>query len=119
MQHYSQAVAAKIISGSNNERCQAQTSPSLLTGSGNTVKADNGLHWSTSHDKVNNPYQNCSTEHAQQISVWIISWLNKSIWVFMSITTVHLVPLEKLSVKCCLFFLSHNFCLSEKNIGMQ
>lgn len=93
MQHYSQAVAAKIISGSNNESCPAQTS--LLTGSGNTVKADNGLHWSTSHDKVNNPYQNCSTEHAQQISVWIISWLNKSIWVFMSITTVHLVPLEK------------------------
>lgn len=59
-----------------------ETSPSLLTGNGNTVKADKGLQQPNSHNKVNNPYQDGSTAHAQQISVWIISWLKKSVQVF-------------------------------------
>lgn len=66
-----------IISGSNNESCSAQTAQALLTGSSNTVTANNGVLWPTSHDKVNKPFQETSTEHAQQISVWNVFWLNK------------------------------------------
>lgn len=75
MRYHSQAVTAKIIDGRNNETRLSQTSPSLQTE--RAVKANNDLQRSTSH-KVNNPFQNGSAEHAQQIFVSIISWLNKS-----------------------------------------
>lgn len=75
MRYHSQVVTAKIIDGRNNETRLSQTSPSLQTE--RAVKANNDLQRSTSH-KVNNPFQNGSAGHAQQIFVWIISWLNKS-----------------------------------------
>lgn len=67
----------KIFGGSGNESWPGfQTSPSPLTGNGNTVKANNGLQPSSRHNKVNHPYQDGSSARVQQISVWIISWID-------------------------------------------
>lgn len=67
----------KIFGGSGNESWPGfQTSPSPLTGNGNTVKANNGLQPSGRHNKVNHPYQDGSSARVQQISVWIISWID-------------------------------------------
>lgn len=61
----------KIFGGSGNESWPSfQTSPSPLTGGGNTVKANNGLQPSGRHNKVNHPYQDGSGVH-----VFIISWV--------------------------------------------
>lgn len=47
----------KIFGGSGNESWPSfQTSPSPLTGNGNTVKANNGLQPSGRHNKANHPY---------------------------------------------------------------
>lgn len=60
----------KIFGGSGNESWPSfQAEPSPLTGSGNTVKANNGLQPSGRHNKVNHPHQDGFGARVQHISV--------------------------------------------------
>lgn len=70
---------------------RAQTSPSPLTGSGNTVKANNGLLPSSRHNKVNSPYRDGASAHVQEISVWIISWIRNSVHMLLYMQQLYTV----------------------------